>query len=57
MVCTRIDHRNDIRMFTTQVEPVRHSTSHRSMDSLQSFEHFDVISMVDKRLWALAACY
>ena len=32
---------NDVTMFKTQVEP-------RAAVSLQSFEHFDVISIVDK---------
>jgi len=36
MACTRIDHRNDARMFKAQVV------------LMQSFEHFDVISMIDK---------
>ena len=36
MACTLISHRSDVKMFKTQVV------------SLQSFEHFDVISMIDE---------
>ena len=43
MVCTLIDHRNDVKTFQIQVQPSR-----RRLVSLQSFEHFDVISTVDK---------
>ena len=41
MVCKLIYHGNDVAMFKTQVEP-------RAAVLLQSFEHFDVISIVDK---------
>ena len=45
MVCTLIDHRNDVHMFKTQVE--------WQVVSLQIFEHFDV----DKkyRPWKIVA--
>ena len=36
MACTLINHRNDVKMFKTQVV------------SLQSFEDFDVISIMDE---------
>ena len=36
MACSLISHGSDVKMFKTQVV------------SLQSFEHFDVISMIDK---------
>ena len=49
MVNTLIDHRNDVKMFKTQVEPpwIHGTTSRRRVFSQQSFEHYDVISMVD----------
>ena len=40
MVCTLINHRNDINMFKTQVEPCR------QLVSVQSFQHFHFISVV-----------
>ena len=36
MACTVISHRSDVKLFKPQVV------------SLQSFEHFDVISMIDE---------
>ena len=36
MACTLISHRNDVKMFKPQVV------------SVQSFKHFDVISMIDE---------
>ena len=50
MVCTFIDHRNDVKMFKAQVEPRAASKwyLHRKVSST----HFDVISMADKnRPW------
>ena len=47
MVCSVIDHRNDVKMFKTQVEP----RAVGAEASLQNFEHFDFISMVDKRTY------
>ena len=50
MVHTLIDHRNDVKMFKTHVEPpwIHGTTSRRQVFSQQSFEHYDVISMVAK---------
>ena len=45
MACTLIDHRNDVRMFRTQVV------------LMQSFEHFDVISMIDKSIETMEYCH
>ena len=45
MVCTYIDHRNDIKIFKTQVEPVIASDCFHCKVII---EHFDVVSMVDK---------
>ena len=52
MVNTLIDHRNDVKMFKTQVEPpwIHETTSRRRVFSQQSFEHYDVISMVGKSI-------
>ena len=44
MVCALIDHTDDFNMFQTQVEP----RAAGEVVSWQSFEHFDVIFMVDK---------
>ena len=41
VLCKLIYHGNDVTMFKTQVEP-------RAAVSFQSFEHFDVIPIVDK---------
>ena len=52
MVHTLIDHRNDVKMFKTQVEPpwIHGTTSRQQVFSQQSFEHYDVISMADKSI-------
>ena len=52
MVNTLIDHRNDVKIFKTQVGPpwIHGTTSRRRVFSQQSFEHYDVISMVAKSI-------
>ena len=52
MVQTLIDHTNDVKMFKTQVEPpwIHRTKSRRRVFSKQSFEHYEVISIVDKSI-------
>ena len=52
MVNTFIEHKDDVEVFKTQVEPpwIHGTTSRRRVFSQQSFEHYDVISMVDKSI-------
>ena len=45
LLCTFIDHRNDVKIFKTQVEPLIASEWFHCKVFV---EHFDVISMVDK---------
>ena len=49
MVCTLIDHTNDVKMVNTQVKPSAAREGERVI-SLQSFKHFTVISMVNKSI-------
>ena len=44
MVCTLIDHRSDVNMFKTQVEP----RTTGEWFHCKVFEHFEIMSMVDK---------
>ena len=46
MVCTFIDHRNDVKMFKAQVEP--RAAGHWYLHCKVSNTHFDVIAMADK---------
>ena len=46
MVCTLIDHRSDVNMFKTQVEP----RTTGKWFHCKVFEHFEVMSMVDIRV-------
>ena len=46
MVCTFIDHRNDVKMFKAQVEP--RAAGKWYLHGKVSNTHFDVIAMADK---------
>ena len=49
MTCTPIGHRNNIRLLKTQVEPLAAG----EFFTAKFYEHFDVISMVEKRPWKI----
>ena len=49
LACTPIGHRNNIRLFKTQVEPLAAG----EFFTAKFYEHFDVISMVEKRPWKI----
>ena len=46
MLCTLINHKNDVNT----IENACGTTSHRQVVSLQSFEHFDIIFLVNKSI-------
>ena len=53
MVHTLIDHRNDVKMFKLKCNhhgSMELQAARESVVSLQSFQHYDVISLVDKSI-------